>query len=164
MAVESREELARRTALGGIQNEEEIAEKFNNWKTDTDAQKWLEIMMYDLNEIETIKAVKFGGRSYKSDVIVSVTALIIRKSQRQKITSLENIQVKIVSGKSGSNQVERKHVSSYEKQWYMPENIKHTLQYFCGELKPYKNNTRDDRRMYMDEMSDAERSDLKNYL
>jgi len=35
------------TAKGGFANERTIAEKFNNYKWDTDAQLWLRYMGYD---------------------------------------------------------------------------------------------------------------------
>ena len=38
------------TARNGFRNEQEIADKFNNWKNDSDARQWLAIMMYDLSE------------------------------------------------------------------------------------------------------------------
>lgn len=45
------------TAKNGFKNEKEVAEKFNHWKTDEEAKKWLVIMHYDLDEIEYVKAV-----------------------------------------------------------------------------------------------------------
>ena len=47
-------------AKGGFNNEQEVADKFNNWKNDLDAQKWLEIMMYNLSEITSVHAEKIG--------------------------------------------------------------------------------------------------------
>ncbi len=35
------------TAKNGFLNEDDIVDKFNNWNTDEDAQKWLSIMQYD---------------------------------------------------------------------------------------------------------------------
>ena len=40
------------TAKNGFKNEKEVAEKFNRWETDIEAQQWLVIMQYDLNDIE----------------------------------------------------------------------------------------------------------------
>lgn len=39
------------TAKGGFRNEDDIVAKFNNWKNDEDAKKWLEIMGYPIDEI-----------------------------------------------------------------------------------------------------------------
>ncbi|GAI39294.1 unnamed protein product, partial [marine sediment metagenome] len=52
--------LGSHTAKSGFQNEDDVINKFNNWETDEDAQKWLKIMGYDLREIEYIKAVKIS--------------------------------------------------------------------------------------------------------
>ena len=49
-------------AKGGFENEQEVADKFNKWREDPDAQKWLEIMMYNLDEIESVHAEKFGAQ------------------------------------------------------------------------------------------------------
>ena len=42
--------LGSATAKGGFRNEDDIVAKFNDWKNDEDAQKWLEIMGYPINE------------------------------------------------------------------------------------------------------------------
>jgi len=47
--------LGSQTAKRGFKNEKDIAEKFNSWKTDEDAQKWLGIMGYPLDEIEKVE-------------------------------------------------------------------------------------------------------------
>jgi hypothetical protein len=33
------------TAINGFKNEQDICNKFNNWKNDCDAQEWLEIII-----------------------------------------------------------------------------------------------------------------------
>ncbi|MBQ3837421.1 MAG: hypothetical protein II814_09880, partial [Treponema sp.] len=38
-------------AKGGFANEQDVAEKLNNWKNDADAKELLEIMSYNLDEI-----------------------------------------------------------------------------------------------------------------
>lgn len=63
--------LGSQTAKNGFLNEDDIVNKFNHWKTDEEAQKWLLIMNYDLNQIEFVKAVKLSG--YKTDVQVQVS-------------------------------------------------------------------------------------------
>ena len=54
------------TAKNGFKNEKDIADKFNNWKNDTEAKQWLVIMEYNLNDIEYVKAVVLTG--YKADI------------------------------------------------------------------------------------------------
>lgn len=151
------------TAKGGFENEKEVADKFTNWKHDKDAQQWLKIMNYDLSEIISVEGVEFGSRGYKADVVVSIVVRIKRKTGVQVLESLEKIQVKLVSNKSGSNQIERKYVDAYKLPWHMPDDVATTLKHFCGELPP-KEGCSDSRRMYMNEFTDSERENLKNFL
>lgn len=51
-----KEELGSRTAKNSFKNEKEIKDKFNNWLNDQEAQQWLKIMKYNLNEIETVNS------------------------------------------------------------------------------------------------------------
>ncbi|MDP6647748.1 MAG: hypothetical protein QGG07_05105, partial [Dehalococcoidales bacterium] len=50
--------LGSQTAKNGFRNEDDIIVKFNNWRTDVDSQKWLIIMGYRLDEIQSVVAVK----------------------------------------------------------------------------------------------------------
>ena len=115
------------TAKNGFANEKDIADKFNNWKLDNEAQLWLQIMQYDLNEVEFVKAVILHNE--KADINVQITI-------KQKLAiDVENIQVKLVSNKSGFNQIDKRWVNSYVKLWNIPENIAYLLKLFCGEVK-----------------------------
>jgi len=72
--MKSKEELiaiGSQTARNGFQNERDIVEKFNNWKSDEDAKTWLKIMGYSIEEIEKVEAVTLHG--FKTDVQVMVT-------------------------------------------------------------------------------------------
>lgn len=140
-------------AKGGFANEQEVADKFNNWKIDADAQAWLKIMMYDLNEILSVHAVKIGQKGFKSDINVSINITIRHKNKQPSLTSIENIQVKLVSTKSGFNQVEKRKVNQYINKWHIPESVSKILEYYDGERQPYISSTRDCRRMFMDEFS-----------
>ena len=82
-------------AKGGFENEQSVANKFNDWKNDKDAQQWLKIMMYNLDEIEYVHAEKIGQRGYKSDINVVIKIYIKKKH----LETVENIQVKLVSSK-----------------------------------------------------------------
>ncbi|MBO7122158.1 MAG: hypothetical protein J6V90_02620 [Treponema sp.] len=148
-------------AKGGFNNEQEVADKFNNWKNDVDAQKWLEIMMYNLDEIESVRAVKFGGRGYKSDVFIRIE--IAKKLRENEPEPLENIQVKLVSGDKGFNQVEKKKVEGYLKLWHIDSEIEQLLKLYDGEL-PAREGSRDSRRMFVDEFSAEEQEKLKNFF
>ncbi len=46
--------LGSQTAKNGFRNEEDVVDKFNQWERDEDAQKWLLIMGYDLQEIDFV--------------------------------------------------------------------------------------------------------------
>jgi len=144
------------TAKNGFKNEHSVAAKFNSWKTDKEAQEWLKIMDYDLNKIEFVKAVVLHG--YKTDVNVQV------QIELKEAINTENIQVKLVSNKSGFNQVDKRWLKSYSELWNMPNNVFTILQYFTGELSPYKENTRDSRRMFFNEMTKEEQQIIINWF
>lgn len=132
------------TAKNGFKNERDIAEKFNNWKIDTEAQQWLVIMNYDLENIEYVKAVVL--REYKADINVQIQIKL------KNAVDTVNIQVKLVSSKKGFNQVDKRKLDRYKELWDMPEDVYEILQYFTGEKAPYKENTKDNRRMFLNEM------------
>ncbi len=132
------------TAKNGFKNENEVAEKFNHWETDNEAKQWLTIMQYDLNEIEYVKAVVISG--HKADVNVQIQIKL------KTAIDTENIQVKLVSTSSGFNQVDKRRLSHYKELWNIPDTVYETLEYFTGEKPPYKPNTRDRRRMFLNEM------------
>lgn len=144
------------TAKDGFQNEQDICNKFNNWKTDIEAQKWLTIMTYDLQEIEYVQANVLHG--YKADVNVQVQIKL------KSVVDSENIQVKLVSNKKGFNQIDKRWVSHYKEMWNIPNDIYTILQYYTGEIKPYKDNVKDIRRMFLDEFSEEEQSKLLNWF
>lgn len=132
------------TAKNGFKNEREIADKFNHWETDEDAKQWLTIMQYDLNNIEYVKAVVLSG--YKADINVQV------QIKQKNTIDTENIQVKLVSGSKGFNQVDKRWLSHYRELWNIPNNVYEILEYFTGEKPPYNPNPKDDRRMFLNEM------------
>lgn len=144
------------TAKNGFKNERAVADKFNNWKTDEEAKQWLGIMQYNLEEIEYVKAVVLSG--YKTDVNVQIQIKL------KEATDTENIQVKLVSGQRGFNQVDKRWLSHYKELWNMPDNVYETLQYFTGEKLPYRTNTRDRRRMFLNEMEMEKQNDVIEWL
>lgn len=133
------------TAKNGFKNELEICEKFNHWKFDKEAQKWLTIMQYELDKIEYVKAIVLHG--FKADVNLQIQIKL------KKAIDIENIQVKLVSNKKGFNQVDKRWLTHYKDMWNIPNDIFKLLQFFTGELKPYKNETKDKRRMFFNEFS-----------
>lgn len=134
------------TARGGFRNEDDIVEKFNNWKNDKNAREWLTIMGYDLKEIEKVVAIKLHG--YKTDVQTQITIYM------KKAISVENLSVKLVSNPQGFNQVDKRWVNKYAELWNIPSEIVKALKLFTGETPPSGNNLRDPRRMFFDEMDE----------
>lgn len=151
-------------AKGGFNNEEEVAAKFNNWRDDEDAQKWLEIMMYDLSEIEDVHAEKIGQRGFKSDINVTIKITIKKKAQQTSLTSIENIQVKLVSNSKGFNQVEKRKVDGYIEKWHLTDEVIRLLKHYDGELKPYREGTQSEKRMFVNEFTDEEQKLLIDFL
>ena len=144
------------TAKDGFKNEQEICDKFNNWQFDNEAIQWLTIMQYDLKEIEYVKAVVLHG--FKSDVNVQVQVKF------KSVIDTENIQVKLVSNLKGFNQIDKRWLSHYKDMWNIPDDIYKLLQYYTGELKPYRQNIRDSRRMFMDEFTIDEQDSVLQWL
>ena len=144
------------TAKNGFKNEQFICDKFNNWQSDKEAKKWLTIMKYNLNEIEYVKAVLLHG--YKSDINVQVQIKL------KEAIDTENIQVKLVSNRKGFNQIDKRWLSHYKEMWNIPNNIYELLQYYTGEMKPYKQNVRDSRRMFINEFTEEEQKLLLNWF
>jgi len=138
-------QLGSRTAKRGFKSERDIVKKFNNWQNDEDAQEWLKIMGYDLKKIEKVKAIIITG-SHKTDVQVQITIYF------KEAIAIENLSVKLVSNPQGFNQVDKRWVNKYVAMWNIPENITKALKLFTGEIKPKKENLRDPRRMFLDEM------------
>lgn len=133
------------TAKRGFKTERDIANKFNNWMEDEDAQQWLMIMGYDLKKIEKVKAIIITG-SHKTDVQVQVTIYL------KEAISIENLSIKLVSNPQGFNQIDKRWIDKYVEMWNIPENVVKALKLFTGEIKPKRKILRDPRRMFLDEM------------
>ncbi|MCL2353937.1 MAG: hypothetical protein FWC69_04835 [Defluviitaleaceae bacterium] len=136
------------TARDGFKNEKDVALKFNNWENDIDARDWLVAMNYKLENIEYVKAVVISG--HKSDLNVQI------KIKLKDALDIENIQVKLVSNKKGFNQIDKRYLKNYITMWNMPDDVYKLLQYFCGEVKPYKKDVKDPRRMFITELEHEE--------
>jgi len=158
MTTDEAQLLGSQTAKGGFANEQDVADKFNNWQTDNEAQKWLVLMGYSLDSIDFVKAVVLHG--YKADLNVQITVKL------KQAIDVENIQVKLVSNLKGFNQIDKRPVDRYNEVfgWNMPDKIVDTLKRFTGELPPNIPSPRDKRRMFIDEFSIQEREDLLGFL
>ena len=144
------------TAKRGFQNEKEVADKFNNWRLDEDAQHWLIVMNYDLKDIKYVKAVVLSG--YKTDVQVQVTIYLT------SAIDIRNLQVKLVSNLKGYNQIDKRWVDNYVEMWGIPADVTCILQRYTGELPPTIPNPRDYRRMFADEFTRKEKDTILDWL
>jgi len=148
--------LGSQTAKNGFKNEDEIVEKFNNWDGDEDAQKWLVIMGYDLNKIEFVKAVKISG--FKTDVQAQVTIKL------RDAIDVQNLQVKLVSNKSGFNQIDKRWIDKYVEMWNIPDDIVAVLKRYTGEIEPNIKDPKDKRRMHMNEFPEKVQKRVQKWL
>jgi hypothetical protein len=140
-------------AKAGFRNEDEIRDKFNNWRSDEDAKKWLVAMNYDLTAIEEVAAGKPHGE--KADVEVR-----IRTKAGEKV---EGISIKLVSSPNGFNQIDKRWLATYAKKWKMPDEVLTALKYFVGESAPIKTpagSLRSEMRMYLNELEPAQRDSV----
>lgn len=148
-------EKGSKIAHNGFQNEKDVVNKFNNWQTDNDAQLWLKIMGYDLDEIERVIAKILHG--HKTDVQVQITIKL------KNLIDSQNIQVKLVSNPKGFNQIDKRWIDQYVKMWNIPKDVADLLKYFTGEYKPYKK-VKDERRMFLTELSDKEQLKIIHFF
>ncbi|KKQ03393.1 MAG: hypothetical protein US12_C0016G0003 [Parcubacteria group bacterium GW2011_GWA2_36_24] len=151
--------LGSKTAKGGFSNEQDVIDRFNNWKTDKTAQEWLAEMSYKISDIEYVKAAKVRG-SYKADVQVRITVLIKLKSQED----LQNLQIKLVSNKTGFNQIDKRWVDKYVELWNIPQDVTRLLKLFTGEITPTENNLKDPRKIFLHEMNESDRNKVMNFF
>lgn len=151
--------LGSKTAKAGFSNEQDVIDRFNNWKKDKIAQEWLLEMNYRVEDIEFVKAIKVRGQ-YKADIQVRITVLIKLKSQED----IQNLQIKLVSNPQGFNQIDKRWVDKYVELWNIPKDITKILKLFTGEIKPEVKNLRDPRRMFLDEMSKKDQDKLINFF
>jgi hypothetical protein len=149
-------ERGSQTAKNGFRNEDDIVEKFNNWKKDKNAQAWLILMKYNLSEIEYVEAVKIPG--CKTDVQVQVTIKL------KKAIDVENLQVKLVSNPKGFNQIDKRWVDKYIEMWNIPLQVVSILKRYTGEEKPTIKKPKDKRRMYANEFSEDEQKVILKWL
>lgn len=151
--------LGSKTAKSGFSNERDVIKHFNNWNKDPVAREWLKEMSYKLEDIEFVKAIKVKGQ-YKADVQVRITVLIKLKSQED----VQNLQVKLVSNPKGFNQIDKRWVDKYVELWNIPDDVRKILKLFTGEIKSAKKSLRDNRRMFLDEMTESDQEKLLNFI
>jgi len=168
------------TARGGFENENDIVEKFNQYKTDNEAQLWLKIMGYDYLKIQQLKARQIPPRINKETALslgVSESNLdesaAFKKADVQikleiiidEIYYIENISIKKANVGAGFNQVDKRPVNKYKIIWDIPDSVCETLQLYTGDLLPMNpEKVRDERRMFLDEMEKEKVEELKQFF
>ncbi len=166
-------EIGSTTAKGGFANEKAICNKFNNWKRDNEAQIWLQIMGYNLKEIDSVEAIQIPTRMKKEDVIklglkeTFEELMKFKKADAQirilitigKILKVENSSLKKANSDADYNQVDKRWVDSYKEMWGCDDQIAFGLKLFAGEINPYSypeivgnKILRDKRRIFLDEL------------
>lgn len=143
-AAEAKKALGSKTAKDGFRNEDSIRDKFNNWQADDDAKQWLAAMGHAPSAIRSVTAAKPHGD--KADVVVVIKTDIGEHR--------EGISIKLVSGKSGFNQIDKRWLSQYVKMWEMPSEVADAMKLFLGE-KPPTGSSRRPERMYLNELDKA---------
>jgi R.HinP1I restriction endonuclease len=101
----------------------------------------------------SIAATKPHGE--KADVEVAVKLHDVEK--------VEGISIKLVSGPNGFNQIDKRWLSHYAKMWNMPAEVREALELFVGEKPPFKPG-RDPKRMYLNELEQAQQRAVVNFF
>lgn len=146
-------ELGSMTAKNGFKNEDEIRDKFNNWKADDDARIWLGAMGYKLADIETVAATKPHGAKADVEVVIKT------KAGEKK----EGISIKLVSSDNGFNQIDKRWLSHYVKMWKIPTDVEAALKLFVGETPPDRP-SKDTKRMYLNELDAATQKSVIDFF
>ncbi len=124
-------EIGSTTAKGGFANERAICQKFNNWRSDTEAQLWLKIMGYNPKEIDSVEAIQIPTRMKREDVgklglEESFEDLMkFKKTDAQlrivitigKIIKVENLSLKKANSDADFNQIDKRWVDTYKEIW-----------------------------------------------
>lgn len=148
--------LGSETARSGFRNEQAVVDRFNSWTRDEDAQRWLEIMGYPINEIDKVTAVRLHG--YKTDVQVRVMVYM------REAIGVENLSVKLVSNPRGFNQIDKRWVDNYVEVWNIPSDVAESLKLFTGAIRPTLGGLKDSRRMFLHEMTQQERQRIIDFF
>ncbi|MFH1825567.1 MAG: type II restriction endonuclease [Candidatus Firestonebacteria bacterium] len=173
----NRTKLGSATAKGGFANERSICKKFNNWEKDNEVQMWFDIMGYDLNKVDSVKAIQVPTRIKKSEINkFGVNEeqydkfIRFKKADAQlrivivisKILKIENLSLKKANSDADYNQVDKRTVDIYQKMWGFDDEIFCWLRLFTGESNPKrfsniigKIKLKDKRRIFFDEMPES---------
>lgn len=146
-------ERGSQTAKNGFKNEDEIRDKFNNWKSDEDARMWLASMNYKVSDIESVVAAKPHGE--KADVEVRI--------KTKSGENVEGISIKLVSSPNGFNQIDKRWLATYARMWKMPAEIVAALKLFVGDTPPTSTG-RDTKRMFINELEASQQKAIVDFF
>lgn len=172
--MNEKSKLGSKTAKGGFANEKDICIKFNNWKNDKQAKEWLEIMGYNIEKLNSVKAIQVPIRIKKEDLQkFNVTQqdydefVRFKKADAQiritikigNMVKIENISLKKANSDADYNQIDKRTVDFYQEMWGFNNEITLWLKLFTGEipLKAQKKligkiKPKDKRRLFLTEM------------
>lgn len=178
--MDYKQQVGSYTAKGGFENENDIVSKFNNFKNDNEAKKWLQIMGYFHDNIQKLVVTHIPPRISKNTALkLGVTnekveeTLSYKKADIQikleividDIYHIENISIKKANIRAGYNQVDKRPVDRYVNMWNIPESISDTLKFYTGEKNPLDENPlRDKRRMFLDEIDQVKVEELLTFF
>ncbi len=178
-------EIGSKTAKGGFANEKSICDKFNNWRRDNEAKVWLQIMGYNLSEIDFVEAVQIPARMKKEEIEklglkeIFGELMKVKKADAQirilitlgKIIKIENLSLKKANSNADYNQVDKRWVDTYKEMWGFDDEVAFGLKLFTGEIKPSTchemikgKNLRDKRRLFLDELPDKLRQKIIRFF
>lgn len=142
-------------AKSGFNAEKVINAKFNNWIKEQIVWNWLRSMNIDFNDIEHLESVLVPNVKYDIKLMI--------KHKKQGIIK-RYIQVKNISGSDGYNQIDKSWINRYAELWKIPSKISHLLKLFTGEIKHDRNDTKDKRRLFINEFNFEEQALLLHWL
>lgn len=176
-----RKELGSRTAKGGFDNENNVVQKFINYKNDPQAIAWLNIMGYEIETIKSLAAIQIPTRLNRKLVNqFGLNETLFDETQKYKkadvqvqltittedgIIYRENISLK--KAEANFNQIDKRPVETYQKMWNFDDQIATLLKKFTGETQPTAAEAvylRDPRRWYLDELPREQVSQLLAFL
>lgn len=152
-------------AKGGFENEKDVADKFRNWRSDSEAKRWLRVMGYTIDDIQDV-SVDNLSHSVKPDIRVDV--------HTNHRTEKEFISIKRATS-ANYNQVDKRWVETYEDLWNIPEQAVTGLKLFVGrngwQPRDVKDEhslditkLKDERRLYFDELPTPYAEAVKQFL
>ena len=145
------------TAKGGFRNEDWVVDQFNGWNAGSRAEEWLGIMGHARPKKVCAQTTRKMGFFNKADVLVLVDECVEWVSVKKFTASF--------------NQIDKHWVKDFAKMWRMPNDVADSLRMYCGEsgFRPTDcansaAHTRDERRFFMDELSDAQQKKILSFF